>query len=141
MNATKHLWEVGHSYYCTEGQYFVNQLNHQTIYEFASFEAFLEEMGDADKDYNLLFRWDWEEGEEGEDYEERGSHLAPFNGDVHHKNAELKLFFMRQRKGFHSCCNVRVCRADEPAVIEYLRPHLAHLLELWAPLVPATPAA
>lgn len=121
-----HLWECKHPYYCTEGQYFANQSEHRTVWEFKSWAEFIVEMGDADMDYNMLFRWDWHEGEDHE--------LAPFNGDVYYRNGKLLLFFMVQRKGFHSCSIVDVCRADEPAVIEYLTPRLAHLMSLWAPL-------
>ncbi|KOR22969.1 hypothetical protein [Burkholderia cenocepacia] len=121
-----HLWEVKHPYYCTEGQFFANQREHQTVWEFKSWAEFIAEMGDADMDYNMLFRWDWHEG---------GDHELPeFNGDVYYRNGKLLLFFMVQRKGFHSCSIVDVCRADEPAVIEYLKPRLAHLMQLWAPL-------
>lgn len=125
-NEQKHLWECKHSYYCTEGQYTSSQSDFKTIWEFKSWAEFIAEMGNADMDYNMLFRWDWHEGE---DYE-----LAPFNGDVYYRNGKLLLFFMVQRKGFHSCSIVDVCRADEPAVIEYLKPNLEHLMGLWAPL-------
>jgi hypothetical protein len=122
----KHLWEGRHAYYCTEGQYFVNQDQHQTILEFKSWADFFAEMGDADMDYNMLFRWDWsEEDEDGN---------PTFKGDAYYRNGKLKLFFMVQRKGFHSCSIIDVCRADEPAVIEYLKPRLAHLMSLWEPI-------
>lgn len=120
------LWEARHPYYCTEGNYFTSQKHHQTIWPFKSWAEFLAEMGDADLDYNLLFRWDWQEGE---DYE-----LAPYNGDDNYRNGRLLLFFMHQRKGYHSTSVVEVCRADEPAVRSYLEPRLAHLLAVWAPL-------
>lgn len=121
-----HLWEVSHSYYCTEGQYFSTQERCQTVWPFLSWADFIAEMGDADMDYNMLFRWDWDEDDDDGN--------PTFNGDPYYRNGKLKLFFMVQRKGFHSCSIVDVCRADEPAVIEYLKPRLAHLLSLWAPL-------
>lgn len=128
----KHLWEVEHNYYCTEGGYFWNQSERQTVWEFKSWSDFLAEMADADLDYNMLFRWDWSEVDEE-------TCKPTFNGDANYRNGKLKLFFMVQRKGFHSTSIVEVCRADEPAVIEYLRPRLAHLMALWEPL--ATPPA
>jgi hypothetical protein len=125
-----HLWESKHRYYCTEGQYFGNS-GQQTVWEFKSWADFMAEMSDADMDYNMLFRWDW-----SEENEETGE--ATFNGDPYYRNGKLKLFFMIQRKGFHSCSIIDVCRADEPAVIEYLKPRLAHLMSLWEPLSVAT---
>lgn len=122
----KNLWEVAHPYYCTEGNYFSTQRQHQTIWEFKSWSDFMDEMGDADKDYNFLFRWDWDE-EDGETGE------STFNGDAYYRNGKLKLFFMLQRKGFHSCSIVDVCRADEPAVIDYLRSHWERMQMMWEP--------
>jgi hypothetical protein len=127
-----HLWESKHQYYCTENQFFSTQERYQTVWEFKSWADFIDEMGDADMDYNMLFRWDWDEPDEDEDGEP-----IPFNSDSYYRNGKLKLFFMVQRKGFHSCSIVDVCRADEAVVIEYLKPRLAHLLSLWAPLTEA----
>lgn len=112
----KHLWEVEHSYYCNEGNYFSNDCGSH----FKSWSDFLAEMGDADKDYNLLFRWDWSMEHESD--------------DANYRNGKLSLFYMQQRKGKFTFCTVEVCRADEPAVVAYLQPHLDHLESLWAPL-------
>lgn len=92
-----------------------------------SFADFLAEERDADKDYNLLFRWDWQEEDE-----ETGENN--YNNDDYYRNGKLLLFFMGQRKGLYRWCEVEVCRADEPAVIEYLAPRWRHMQELWAPL-------
>lgn len=126
MSEIKRLWEVSHSYYCTEGNYFSSENKYQTIYEFKSWGEFIAEMGGSDMDLNLLFRWDWQEG--------GGHDLAEYNGDDNYRHARLLMFFMRQRKGFHSTSIVEVCRADEPAIREFLMPRLAHLKSLWEPL-------
>lgn len=136
MSTSKHLWECGHAYYCTEGGYFHTQSTHKTVHDFKSWSDFLAEMGSADPDYNLLFRWDWSE----QNYDEAGEELPAFNGDVNYRNGRLSLFFMHQRKGFHSTSIVEVCRADEAAVIAYLQPRLDYLMRLWAPLVPVEQA-
>jgi len=122
----KHLWEVEHPYYCTEGNFFSSQSNYKTIHEFKSWADFLSEMGDADKDYNFMFRWDWDEtdGDTGE---------STYTGDDYYRNGRLGMFFMHQRKGFHSTSIVEVCRADEPAVIEYLRGYWQHMQAMWEP--------
>jgi hypothetical protein len=134
-NNRQHLWEVKHPYYCNEEQYTSSQHNFKTIFEFESFADFLGEWGDADLDYNLVFRWDWEEEPNDED------EPVPFSGDVYEKNGTLKIFFMMQRKGYHSCTRIKVCRADEPAVIEFLTPRMEALRRLWAPLMQQAPSA
>lgn len=127
---SKHLWEVGHAYYCNEGNYYARG-DQQPFAHYKSFAEFMAEEGDSDMDYNLLFRFDWSE----ECCDEEGEELPPFNGDVNYRNGELKLFWMGQRKGLYRWSIIEVCRADEPAVIEFLRPRLAHLMGLWAPLI------
>lgn len=123
----KHLWEVDHSYHCNEENFFSSQDRHKTIWEFKTWAEFMAEMADADMDYNLLFRWDWSENDPMTD--------APtYNGDDYYRNGRLSLFFMHQRKGYHSTSIVNVCRADEPEVIAFLRPRLNHLMALWSPL-------
>jgi hypothetical protein len=47
-----------------------------------------EVFGDADMDFNLLFRWDWHEGEDHE--------LEEFN-DVNHRNGEFLVFWVGPR--------------------------------------------
>lgn len=123
----KHLWEVDHPYYCNEGNYFAPG-NEQPTTHYRSWAEFVEAEADSDFDMNLLFRFDWYEGEDQE--------LAPFNGDVNYRNGQLRLFWMGQRKGLYRWSTVEVCRADEPAVIDFLRPRMAHLLSLWEPLEP-----
>jgi hypothetical protein len=118
-----HLWEVKHPYYCNEGNFFASE---SVGSEFKSWAKFIEEFGDADMDMNLLFRWDWREGEE--------YGLGPFTGDVNYRNGRLLVFWMGQRKGLYQYSTVEVCRADESAVIEYLRPRWEHMRLLWEPL-------
>lgn len=120
---SSHLWEAKHSYYCNEGNYFANE---SVGSEYKSFADFLEEWGGADKDYNLLFRWDWIENDDED---------APaWNGDVNYRNGKLKLFYMGQRKGKFIYSVVEVCRADEPAVIAFLTSHWEHMRALWQPI-------
>lgn len=120
----KHLWEVDHSYYCNEGNYFSSE---SVCSEYKTWQEFLSEFGSADMDYNLLFRWDWTERDDENDE-------PTFNGDPYYRNGKLKLFWMGQRKGLYQYSIVEVCRADEAAVIEYLQPRLNHLMSLWQPL-------
>lgn len=119
-----HLWEAKHSYYCNEGNYFASE---SVGSEYKSFADFLEEWSDADKDYNLLFRWDWIERDDETDE-------PTYNGDDNYRNGKLKLFYMGQRKGKYVYSVVDVCRADEPAVIAFLKPHWDHMRGLWSPI-------
>lgn len=123
---SQHLWEATHQYYCNLGNYYNNYCG--TSHK--SWADFISEEGDSDMDYNLLFRWDWKEGE---DYD-----LPEFNGDAYYRNGSLELFFMGQRKGLYRYVEVSVCRADEDAIREWLMPRWEHLKSLWQPL-PAAP--
>lgn len=124
---TKHLWDVAHAYYCNEGNYYTNE---SVEGKYPSFGDFLAEEGDADMDYNLLFRWDWLEQNDNGD--------CNFNGDIYYRNGKLKLFWMGQRKGLYRYSTIEVCRADEKAVIEFLTPRMRHLFSLWEPLHQST---
>lgn len=106
--AVKNLWETEHPYSCQHGCFYHNGC-HQ---EFSSWQAFLEEWGDADEDFNLLFRWDW--------YSENSN------------DNELNLFFMQQRKASPFSVVVKVSKIDEPIIRTYLTEKLAHLMKLWA---------
>ena len=117
MSEQQHLWDVSHDYYCSEGAA-------SETYE--NWDDFLEEMGDADEDYNLLFRWDW---------------VSADDPDNEITVDELRLFYVHQRKGRIADITVKVSKSDEPRIIEYLRPLFAHLMGLWQPLTPTPPTA
>lgn len=119
----KHLWEVKHPYYCNEGNFFARE---SVCDEHKTWAGFFAEYKDADMDMNLVFRWDWQEGE---DYG-----AGEFTGDVNYRNGRLLIFWMGQRKGLYRYSVVEVCRSDEPAVLEFLRPRWEHMKALWAPI-------
>ena len=121
---SKHLWEVKHPYYANEGNYYSNECHAP----YKSWAEFIEAEGDADIDYNLVYRWDWREGEDWG--------AGAYTGDDNYRNGLLFVFFIGQRKALARSAEVQVCRADEPAVIEYLKPRLARLMEIWEPLAP-----
>ncbi|WGM47702.1 hypothetical protein KOAAANKH_02584 [Brevundimonas sp. NIBR10] len=117
------LWEADHAYYCNEGNYCLQGCGA----EYKRWSDYHAAEGDADMDYNLLFRWDWVEGtDEG---------AEEFNGDVNYRNGILKLFYMGQRKGIYRFATVQVCRADEPEIRAWLLPRMQYLMDLWSPLV------
>lgn len=118
-----HLWEVDHPYYCNQGNYYSTE-SVETAYR--SWAEFAADNADADFDMNLVFRFDWREGEDGE--------CGAFNGDVSYRNGELLVFWMGQRKGLFRYSRIEVCRADEPSVIEFLRPRWDHMRKLWEPI-------
>jgi hypothetical protein len=115
---TKHLWEVKHPYYATEGCYFASGSNYPHI-ELDSWKEFLDEWEDADLDYNLVYRWDWKEADPDEGRE----------------TDELHIFFMGQRKARPQSVFVRVVKDDETDVIRWLTPRAQRLAEVWAPIL------
>lgn len=123
MVESKRLWDIEHSYYCREEAW--NSSGDGNL-EYKTFADFVAEMGTADKDYNLLFRWDWDERDDNGE--------PTYNGDDYYRNGKLKTFWMQQRKGLFVCMTVEVCRADEPAVRAFLAPFWEHMRELWEPL-------
>lgn len=120
----KHMWEVDHSYYCNDGNY--NASHSESVFEFKSWQDFMAEMGDADMDYNLIFRWDWKEQDDNGD--------RTYKGYDNYRNGKLHLYQMQQRKGRFVVMIVEVCRADEKAVREYLEPRWNYLRGLWSPI-------
>lgn len=122
-----HLWEVDHPYYCSESNFYSNDCH----FEYKSFQDYINTMGLYDLDLNLIFRWDWKRNDE-ETYPPNPDYDSTI--DDNYRGYTLSLFFVMQRKGVFAAHEVQVCRADEPAVIEYLRPRLAKLQEMWEPL-------
>lgn len=115
------LWEVDHPYYCNEGNYFKAGL----INEYDTWREFVNEEGDADVDYNLVFRWDW-----------RKFDPADYTDEPFPDHDMLQICWMTQRKGYYRTTLVKVQEADEPEVRKWLLARYAHMLLLWAPLVP-----
>lgn len=123
----KKLWAINHPYYCNEENYWGKNV----LSTYDSWRAFMEEEGDADFDYNLLFRWDWRPPDEDELKHYDNIEEAKADGwkDYH----QLKLFWMTQRKGYARTTLVRVTPDDEPAVREWLKERWEHLKRVWAP--------
>lgn len=117
-----HLWEVDHPYYYSESNYYSNEPYHKH----ETWPNFLANFKDSDLDMNLIFRFDWREGD--------GWDAGEFNGDPYYRNGRLMIYFVFQRKGIFSCHEISVCRADEPSVIEFLKPRWARMRDLWQPL-------
>ncbi|MDB4726007.1 hypothetical protein OAF54_01130 [bacterium] len=121
MEDMKHLWEIDHPYYCAEDHYFGTGRYDSPNDHHHTWASFVNEYQDVDKDYNLIFRWDWElDDEDGKPHE-----------DKYYRDGTLKIFWMIQRKGFHRVTSAKVCQADEPEVIKYLKPFWKHMQELW----------
>ena len=97
-----------HPYYCQTGCYWATEA--QAVQRW-SWRDFMAEFGDADPEMNLVWRWDWPEGED-----------------------ELLIFMMYQRHAKPVTHRVRVTDADEPAVRAFLGRHWALLQQMWAPV-------
>lgn len=119
MNA--HIWEIDHPYYMTVGNYFQAGCHTQ----FKSWAEFASGFGDSDMDYNWVIRWDWLEGDDWE--------AGEYNGDDNYRHARLLIQMVMQRKALLQSYEIEVCRADEPAIIEFLRRRWEYMKEMWAP--------
>ena len=150
MNNERHLWEIDHPYYCSEGNFYKNGCH--TLFE--SWEEFatpttVDSAGfggnvlyDWDDDLNFLFRWDWKKADPdnyflspGED----GDETAEFEEAA--KIDTLMLFFMAQRKGRNMSAEVAVTEADEPAVRAWLEKKAEYMRRIWEPLLDTPDAA
>jgi len=112
----KKLYEVEHPYYATEGNYYKNGW----MFEYESWEDFLKEMGDADLDMNLIYRWDWTLPEKP-------------NEDIYYRDGKLNIFYIQQRKARCMSHHIKVCKADEPEIRKWLALRYKHLLKVWKP--------
>lgn len=120
-----HLWDVDHPYYCNEGNHFAAGCGDH----FRSWLEFAESTDDQDLDMNLVFRWDWQAPRKDGD----PGNPVDWHGDEYYRDSILKVFYMGQRKGIYRWVTVEVCRADEPAVREWLQKRFDHMLKLWEP--------
>lgn len=94
---------------------------------YKTLDDFLVEYSDCDMDYNFLVRWDWLEGED------HGA--GDYRGDDYYRNGRFLVHFVGQRKAQLWSCEISVCRADEPRILEYLRPRAAYMRTMWGPII------
>jgi hypothetical protein len=124
------LWEADHPYYCSEASYYVGGRPEPSPwgepgvpYDHVEFDSWAEfGWKDADPDYNLLFRWDWNVCSAAEDEDEE---------DL--PRERLVLFWMLQRKGRFMITSFPVRRDEEPEIREWLDERFRHLLKVWSP--------
>lgn len=128
-SAPKHLWEYGHPYYCTEGNFFVAPVGGREVHtELESWAEFKDTLWyGGDRDLNLLFRWDWhawhlEYPEDHTDGEEK--HV-------------LQLYFILQRKAYNVSVYIDVTPADEPEVRAWLADCAKTIRSTWDPIIVA----
>lgn len=114
------LYEMDHPYYCSEGNYF----NSDCHTEWDSWQSFFREYGDTDPDLNLIFRWDWRDGE----YE---------TPKADHKGMEyLYIYVVGQRKARLESNRIAVRREEEPEIRAWLEKRLETIKAIWQPLLP-----
>ncbi len=103
---------VDHPFYCYNGNYY-SAGAHQT---FKTWNDFWTVYGNADNDYNLIFRWDIL--------------------DDDHGKYRMELFCMQQRKGkFVPIMIETIVEDDVKQIVKYLQKCKQHLLELWEPII------
>lgn len=102
---------VEHDYYCHQSNYYSND----PAQTYDDWESFYSDFGDADLDYNLVFRWDLRKRDNGGFY--------------------LEIFFMFQRKGiFKPVLIYSVKKENLPEIISFLSQYWEKLNQLWLPL-------
>jgi hypothetical protein len=128
------LWEFDHPYYCSESNFYSRDCHNS----YSSWESFVESEGDNDFDMNLVFRWDWKADEyfDEDTIDARREYASRF-GDRDHAWT-LSVFWILQRKGIFRCTEVKVCKANEPAVRDWLTRRAEHMKLLWEPLIQAS---
>ena len=103
---------IDHSYYCSEYNYYDND----TRFHQPTWDDFMSKMGDADMDFNLIFRWDIMLNEDTNEY-------------------YMELFYMQQRHGkFIVWVIDNVTDEDEESIKEFLSKYWQYMTELWKPI-------
>ena len=106
---------VEHDYYCSDSSYY--DLGFETKYE--TFADFYSEMGLADEDWNLVFRFDIYKKEDSEDSENLYS---------------MQIFMVHQRKGrFIPFFIETVYETDFDMIKSYLEIRYNKIQNLWNP--------
>ena len=106
---------VKHDYYCHTNNYYSNDAGGT----FNTWEDFYEEYHDADMDYNLVFRWDIKEYEEGEGSE----------------GYCMEIFIIAQRKGIFVPITIeKIEESNVPENIKFLQLFKDKLNNNWSPL-------
>lgn len=152
MSDFKHLWDVEHSYYCEEGNFF--QSGYHTVYD--SWESFAQPVTsffegnplyEFDNDLNFLFRWDWQKADPENYLFSYSQEILDETGiteeEIENSKEEFKqnsqvdkllLFYMIQRKGYNISVEVKVVEDDEPVVREWLEKKWIHMKNMWMPV-------
>jgi len=108
---------ITHDYYCSDSSYY--GLNFKTHYK--TFESFYNEMGQADEDMNLVFRYDIKERSATELKEG----LSKFY---------MEVFIVHQRKGrFVPFFIENIEESDFELINEYLSKKYLKLMNIWKP--------
>ncbi len=131
MSDIKPFWETDHPYTSPDGNYFANRSQMEGFYlNFDSWDDFLAEMGDADDDYNYLYRWDFIPSYE-DDYEPDEDDESDYTPDPPY----LKFVYILQRKGNFLFAKIKNPKPeDEERIREYLEAKWAHVRRNWEPL-------
>ena len=108
------LYETDHPYYMNEGMW--NERDRHTVYE--SWAEYLEDWDGLEADLNLIFRWDWREGEDW---------------GLPEGVARLMIYRVFQRKASLGSQEIKVSRDQEPEIRQWLAGHWEQMRRLWQP--------
>jgi hypothetical protein len=102
---------VDHPYSASDNNYYSNEAS--AI--FRNWDKFLEEWGDADRDYNLCFRFDVMEKEKA------GTYAA-------------QISILQQRKGIYYPITINTVKEEDvESIVEWLTPYWQLMIKLWEP--------
>jgi hypothetical protein len=103
---------IDHPYMASDSNYYSNEASAT----FRNWDAFLAEWGDADRDYNLCFRFDVTEKDR------KGTYRA-------------QLSILQQRKGIYFPITITTVKEEDvESIVEWLTPYWNLMISLWAPL-------
>jgi hypothetical protein len=109
------LANAGHPYYCHDNNYYSNE----AAQRYKTFKQFIEEWADADKDYNLLFRWD----------------VTLRDEDKPEKGYSFSAFYILQRKGIFMPITVdKITEEDVPTLMKFISGYWDIMKKIWQPI-------
>jgi predicted glutamine amidotransferase len=112
---------TNHPYYCNLGNYYVTLADNGGLIEYESWTEFIQEWGNADIDYNLLFRFDIVDACDEDD---------KVTGEK-----DLQLFYIMQRKGDFVPVIVHDIKIEDRAeIVMYLKSHWEYMKSMWSEL-------
>lgn len=105
---------VDHPYYCSGDNFYSNE----AAQRYNDWGEFMSEWGNADVEYNHVFRFDLKKKDECDG-------IVEYYAEV---------FFIIQRKGIFIPCHIDIIQdSDVQSIEEFLKKHWNEVLKMWKP--------